>query len=60
MYFNEEDRQFYIGTYGGYVHVISTEHLKEMTGQKYDCAVKALKVEGDHIITVSEEPSAQR
>ncbi|MDI0274940.1 MULTISPECIES: WD40 repeat domain-containing protein [Bacillus] len=56
VYFHEEDRQFYIGTYGGYVHVISTEHLKEIGRSKaHDCAVKALKVEGDHIITAAVE-----
>ncbi|MGE6631695.1 WD40 repeat domain-containing protein [Bacillus sp. NPDC077027] len=56
IYFNEKDRHFYIGTYGGYVHIISTETMKETGRTKaHECAVKALKVDDRFIVTAAVE-----
>ncbi|MCM3707372.1 WD40 repeat domain-containing protein [Cytobacillus firmus] len=54
IFFSKLDNNFYVGTYGGYVHVISLSSKKQITNWKaQDGAIKSLAVNNEHVVTVS-------
>ncbi|MFC3039699.1 WD40 repeat domain-containing protein [Virgibacillus xinjiangensis] len=56
IYFDEYTNSFYVGTYGGHVHVISTETLTQTSSwAANEGAVKAVDVDDHLAVTVSAE-----
>ncbi|QAS54733.1 WD40 repeat domain-containing protein [Halobacillus litoralis] len=53
-YFCASDNNFYVGTYGGYVHIINLVSMKEVNRWKaQEGAIKSLTVDDENIVTVS-------
>ncbi|MEC2393470.1 WD40 repeat domain-containing protein [Bacillus toyonensis] len=58
VFFNNYDGYFYIGTYGGYIHVIDPIVSEEITSWKaHNGAVKSLEADDKVIVSVSSEGS---
>jgi toxoflavin biosynthesis protein ToxC len=53
-----EDSLFYIGTYGGHVHQVDPQDMKELYSlQAHDGAVKAVQADGRYVLTCSSDNS---
>ncbi|PFY98327.1 WD40 repeat domain-containing protein [Bacillus wiedmannii] len=58
IYFNEYDNMFYVGTYGGYIHVFDPSKKVEISQWKaHNGAVKAVQADNNVIVSVSSDGS---
>ncbi|MFD2172221.1 WD40 repeat domain-containing protein [Tumebacillus lipolyticus] len=58
VFFCSEDQKFYVGTYGGHVHVIDPVRAEEVVSWKaHGGAVKAVQADGQYVLTCSSDNS---